>query len=43
MDVTVPGEDRDTLPEPMTETAFSFLDPMTAPKPPCPQAEALAV
>ena len=41
--VIVPGLANDTRLEPTTEMAFSFLDPMTAPKPPWPQAEELAV
>ncbi len=43
MDVIVSGAASDTRPEPTTEMAFSFFDPITAPKPQWPQAEASAV
>ena len=37
------GSATETLPVPLTVIALSFLLPITAPKPPCPATEVLAV
>ena len=41
--VILSGMATETRPVPVTEMALSILDPITPPKPPCPQAEELAV